>query len=303
MAITTTSAKGREFLEREEGVVLRAYRDVAGVWTIGAGLTAASGVVAPKAGMAITREEADRLLVRALRRNYEPAVLRAMPGASQREFDAGVSFHFNTGSIGKASWVNAWLVRQWPGVHAGLLKWVRGGGKVLPALASRREREFRLMREGLYAVLPTAPKVRPSAARIVVPLSAAEVQAARDGLRKLGYDPGADEALFSLEAVLRFQRDHDLTVDGVVGRATLSTLQRRLDARSKSGRTAAAGGAGAALTQAPGVGATLPDGVILSVIGIIVAASLLVQAWNYRDVLAAKIAPLAPKLAARLRSF
>lgn len=43
-----TSPEGLAFLERHEGVVLRAYRDVVGVWTIGAGLTAASGVVKPQ---------------------------------------------------------------------------------------------------------------------------------------------------------------------------------------------------------------------------------------------------------------
>ena len=50
------SDKGLAFLETHEGVVLKAYRDPVGVWTIGAGLTAASGVVKPKAGMVITIE-------------------------------------------------------------------------------------------------------------------------------------------------------------------------------------------------------------------------------------------------------
>ena len=57
-----TSQRGIAFLERHEGVVLRAYRCPAGHWTIGAGLTAASGVVTPKPGMVITRKEATRLL-------------------------------------------------------------------------------------------------------------------------------------------------------------------------------------------------------------------------------------------------
>ena len=42
-----TSAQGIVALELEEGVVLKAYRDAVGVWTIGAGLTASSGVVRP----------------------------------------------------------------------------------------------------------------------------------------------------------------------------------------------------------------------------------------------------------------
>ena len=60
------SEPGIAMLEAEEGVVLRAYRCPAGVWTIGAGLTAASGVVVPQAGMVITPAEASALLARAL---------------------------------------------------------------------------------------------------------------------------------------------------------------------------------------------------------------------------------------------
>jgi len=100
-----TSENGIAFIQRHEGVVLRAYRDPVGVWTIGAGLTKKSGVVDPSPGMAITREQADDLLARALRLNCEPAVARAMPRAKPHEFDAGVSFHFNTGAIARASWV------------------------------------------------------------------------------------------------------------------------------------------------------------------------------------------------------
>lgn len=45
---TTSEDKGIPFLEAHEGVALTAYRCPAGKWTIGAGLTAASGVVEPR---------------------------------------------------------------------------------------------------------------------------------------------------------------------------------------------------------------------------------------------------------------
>lgn len=298
----TTSADGRAFLERQEGVVLKAYRDVAGVWTIGAGLTAASGVVRPKAGMVITRAEADRLLAAALAARYEPAVRKALPGARPCEFDAGVSFHWNTGAVAKATWVEAWLGRDWPAVHVGLLKWVQGGGKVLPALQRRREEEFRLMREGRYEATAPAHVERGDAARIVIGLSQVELAEVRAGFRTLGYEPGLDIHCLDAEMVRRFQRDHGLMVDGVIGRATLSTLQRRLDARGHIVPPAAAGlgGSVAALT------APQPDAAAswLGWLALGIAAFALCRlAWLYRDVLAAKIAPLAPKLAARLRSI
>jgi hypothetical protein len=89
---TTSEDKGIAFLEAHEGVVLTAYRCPAGVWTIGAGLTAASGVVTPSPGMTISRAEAGRLLKLALARNYEPAVRNAMGPVDRGNFEHGAVF-------------------------------------------------------------------------------------------------------------------------------------------------------------------------------------------------------------------
>jgi len=186
-----TSAQGVVFLERHEGVVLKAYRDVVGVWTIGAGLTAVSGVVKPRAGMVISRAEATSLLQKALRQNYEPAVKHAMPGAKQHEFDAGVSFHFNTGGIGRASWVRYWIERNWTLVQRTLGQWNKGGGRVLPGLTRRRAEEFELLRHRDYGT--GAARVEgPLLAAMVVDLDRAELDAARAGFKALGYGAGAD---------------------------------------------------------------------------------------------------------------
>lgn len=297
------SREGLGFLERHEGVVLKVYRDAAGVLTIGAGLTAKSGVIVPKPGMTITAGEASRLLALALTRNYEPAVRRAMPGAVQHEFDGGVSFHFNTGAIGRASWVKAWLKGDDAGTRKGLALWKKGGGRVLPGLVRRREEEANLIIHGVYAAQSAKPKRRPGMAVITLRLDAVEMAAVRKALKALGYDPGPDPAFVAEGAVRAFQEAHDLTVDGILGRATLATLQRRLDARTKTGTVAAAGGAGTAATQAPGMGDIIPQSDMASLLvlaGIAVAALWL--AWSYRDVVAAKVQRLAPKSAAWLRS-
>jgi lysozyme len=302
-----TSREGVKFLERHEGVVLRAYRDAVGVWTIGAGLTAASGVVTPKPGMVITAEEASRLLAQALERNYEPAVRRALSrygelDCHQVEFDGAVSFHFNTGSIGRASWVEAWHRRDWAGVNAGLSKWVRGGGRVLPGLVRRRVEEYILMRYGSYDPSLPAPSERRGTARITLRLAPREIEAVRDGLRKLGHDPGPVAGAVALDAVARFQAAHGLTVDGILGRATLTTLQRRLDARAKAGAVAGAGGAGAA-AQVPGLDGIVPQADLVSLVLLGgVAAAALWLAWRYRDVVAAKVQRVAPRTATWLRS-
>ncbi len=301
------SEPGIAMLEAEEGVVLRAYRCPAGVWTIGAGLTAASGVVTPRAGMVITPVEASALLAKALEKNYEPAVDRAMwPGRPvQHEFDAGVMFHFNTGAIGRASWVRAWIRDNADAARRGLMAWNKGGGKVLPGLVKRREREADLLLKGVY----TPGKARRAAvtangpARIALPLSAAEFSAARAALAGLGYAVGTDPIRITAQAVRAFQRDHDLTVDGILGRATLSTLQRRIDARRKTAVAAPAlglTGAGTATGGTDALAGVPLSGAVLLGLAVLWAGWL---AFQYRDAIAATVQRRLPRLARILRSF
>ena len=301
------SEAGIAMLEAEEGVVLRAYRCPAGVWTIGAGLTAASGVVTPHAGMVITRHLAQGLLATALARNYVPAVIRAMqPGQPvQHEFDAGVMFHFNTGAIGRASWVKAWIADNAGAARKGLAAWNKGGGKVLPGLVKRREREADLLLQGVYAPVKAAPATAtaPRWARIALPLSAEEFRAARAALASLGYAVGSDAIRIPAQAVEAFQRDHDLTVDGILGRATLSTLQRRIDARRKTAVAAPAvvmTGAGTAAGGTDALAGLPLSGAALLVLALLWAGWL---AFTYRDVIAATVQRRLPRLARILRSL
>ena len=308
-AASATSPMGIEFLERHEGVVLKAYRCPAGVWTIGAGLTSASGVVKVTPGMRITHDAARGLLAKALARNYEPRVRRAVPGANQHEFDAAVSFDFNTGAIHRASWVKAFARRDWNAVRSGLAAWRKGGGKVLPGLVRRREEEYQLMRYARYGGgLARPTREGAVAAKLALDLSEAELRAVRQALDALGYPPGLIPAEIAIGAVRDFQRDHDLPVAGILGRAALSTLQRRRGARRKAIAPTAAGAGAGATTAADSQGvagdslAGLPDWVWPV---LLVAAALwgLRVAWTYRDVVAAKIDRFLPRVAAKLRSL
>jgi len=299
-----TSAKGTAALELEEGVVLRAYRDVVGVWTIGAGLTAASGVVRPQAGMVITKAEATALLQEALTAKYEPAVRREMPDARQSEFDAGVSFHFNTGAIARASWVPEWRKKSPPAaIRARMALWNKGGGRVLPGRVARREREATMLLGGIYRGAALPAPISGSYARWGLALSGAEITAVRDGLRKLGYDPGGEADAVLLTVAKAFQRDNGLTVDGIIGRATLSALQRALDARTKAVAPALATAAAvpAATTGIADQITDLPWAGDASLLGLGLWGVTL--AFRYRDVIAASINHPLPRLAALLRSF
>lgn len=308
------SPQGLDALEQEEGVVLRAYRDVVGVVTIGAGLTAASGVIKPKIGMVITRDEATALLQKALANNYEPGVEMAMARTDktpverplQHEFDAGLSFHFNTGAIRKATWVKLWKTRAHHlAIRASLMQWNKGGGKVIPALTHRREREAAMLLVGAYPFIAARPDaLTPSRhAKWGLSMTGEAIAALRDGLRVLGYDPGSISNAVEASAARKFQADHGLTVDGIIGRATLSTLQRRLDARSKAKAPLLATTVAAPVAatnwadQIAGLPYAAPVAAGLAVLWL---ASL---AYRYRDAIAGEINQPLPRLAALLRSF
>ena len=296
------SKDGIAFLERHEGVVLKAYRDPVGIWTIGAGLTKASGVINPKAGMVITRETASMLMKKAIELSYGPRVERVMTRPDQHEYDAGVSFDYNTGAIHKASWVPASqkAFPDWPDVAKRLLAWNKGGGRVLPGLARRREEEFLLLKDGIYTGGAVPEKAEhPNHVRWGLPMDDKERVRVLEALRQLGYvvTSGTSKVV---DEIKRFQMDHDLKPDGIIGRATLSTLERRLAAGKKTSAATVATVGGAASTATPAAQDAGAWGLVLPALGIIY---LLVIAWKYRDVIAAKVAKRLPRVAAFLRSW
>lgn len=304
-----TSAKGIAALTLEEGEVLKSYLCPAGVWTIGVGITSAAGVGKIGPGMVITRAQSQNMLQQALRQSYEPAVQGAMPKATQQEFDAAVSFHWHTGAIGRATWVKLWRGKAGrAAISKSFRLWNKSDGKVLPALSARRDRELEMMFDGVYRAAQSASPISTSAVW-TLPMSVSEISAATAAFSKLGYQPDAATGTMSPRMVQKFQADHGLTADGIIGRATLSTLQRRLDASSQAKPMVVAGVAGGGATAAPSVTAdsfdplaALPphSGLILLGCALLWAAYL---AWRYRDVIAAKIANRLPRIAKFLRSI
>jgi lysozyme len=101
-----TSEKGALDIMNREACVLRPYRDAVGIWTIAFGHTRAAGQPDPKVVGYMKLEECMKLFRHDLEK-YEAAVNRAFGERQvpQHQFDAAVSFHYNTGAIGRASWV------------------------------------------------------------------------------------------------------------------------------------------------------------------------------------------------------
>lgn len=143
-----TSSEGRALIEAFEGLFLHPYQDSVGVWTIGYGhTTAAGGMPVTRSTPPITAEQADALLGEDLAR-VEANVIRCITASmTQGEFDALVSFDFNTGALKRSSIDDAFNAGHKDKATQVLLLYNHAGGKVLAGLTRRREAE-KLLFEG-----------------------------------------------------------------------------------------------------------------------------------------------------------
>lgn len=139
-----TSPNGRKFVEGWEGLFLHAYDDGTGTWTIGYGHTTAAGLPRVYPGMVITAHQADSILSSDLASVEADVNQHVKVPLNQNQFDALVSFDFNTGGLDRSSVLGAVNAKNFTAVPADLLKWVYAGGRVLRGLVNRRTAEGRL---------------------------------------------------------------------------------------------------------------------------------------------------------------
>ena len=112
-------------------------------WTIGWGATGAE--IRP--GLVWSQAQCDARLTRDLER-YARDVGRAIGSAATtpNQFDALVSFHYNTGAIATATLTKLHRAGRYPDAAGEFGKWVNAGGKRLPGLVRRRAAEAALYR-------------------------------------------------------------------------------------------------------------------------------------------------------------
>ena len=153
------SDKGRMALISHEGIVQSRYKDSVGVWTIGVGHTTAAGGINPANFTGtITLKEVFDLFGHDVA-NYEAAVNRAVKvPVKQHQFDALVSFHYNTGAIGKATLVKKLNAGDVAGATKGFDAWVKP-----KEITERRMAEKALFHSGVYpapfaTVYPATPQ-------------------------------------------------------------------------------------------------------------------------------------------------
>ena len=113
-------------------------------WTIGWGATGRG--IAP--GTVWSQKQCDQRLEDDLAR-YAGDVARALGNApvSQNQFDALVSFHYNTGAIGKATLTRKHVAGDFAGAAREFDRWVYAGGRVMKGLVRRRSAEAALYRK------------------------------------------------------------------------------------------------------------------------------------------------------------
>lgn len=151
----TISPAGIALIKRFEGCaslrpdgLVAAYPDPAtggAPWTIGWGATGAE--IGPNTLW--TPQECDARLERDLAR-YSVDVTRAIGDAptSQPQFDALVSFHYNTGAIARATLTKLHCAGEYDGAMREFQRWNRAAGRVLKGLTNRRMAEAQLYASG-----------------------------------------------------------------------------------------------------------------------------------------------------------
>jgi len=139
---------------QHEAIVRQAYKDSVGVWTWGIGVTSGSGhKVERYIGQPQPMKKVLAVYVWLLEDRYAPAVMRAFAGhdLTEAQFAAALSFHWNTGAIGSASWVQQYKSGNISGAKKAFMNW-----KKPPEIITRRKSERDLFFDGKWTGNGTA---------------------------------------------------------------------------------------------------------------------------------------------------
>lgn len=133
-----------DLVKEFEGLRTTAYKDSAGVWTIGYGTTARAGVgIEPVEGMEITEAEAEYYLQKGLEKFSTEITGSITQPINENEFGAFVSLAYNIGSgaFKRSTALRKFNAGDKQGAANAMLMWNKAGGRVLNGLIRRREAE------------------------------------------------------------------------------------------------------------------------------------------------------------------
>ena len=179
----TTSKNGLEFIANWEGCILKPYKDIAGLRTIGIGHLIKPGENFPD-GVTITKEQALDLLAQDVKLCEDAIKKHIKVVLNQNQFDALVSFGFNCGvgvymTSGACVALNAGRYAEVP---TQLLSWskakINGVLQTVQGLYNRRKSEGQLFMKAAEA--PVA------ASDPLVPWTKDGLKEAQEKLKKIG---------------------------------------------------------------------------------------------------------------------
>lgn len=136
-----------DLIARFEGCKLKAYKDAAGIWTIGYGSTTYLDGSKVQPGDTITEQEARELLALTVDRFRHSVMSNAPKGLKKCQIDALTSFAYN---LGPSYLFNSTLFKMIkkdpndPQIAEQFLKYRHAGGKYLRGLLLRRLEEAKL---------------------------------------------------------------------------------------------------------------------------------------------------------------
>ena len=157
------TVRGMAELVGHEAIVQEAYKDSQGIWTWGIGVTDASGHMVERY---IDHPQSIvfclQIFVWLVRSRYLPAVQRAFAGheLNEAQLHAALSFHYNTGQIEHASWVELWKEGQQEAARASFMTWDHPS-----AIVERRQKECNLFFDGTWSgdgMANVLPVLKPS---------------------------------------------------------------------------------------------------------------------------------------------
>lgn len=149
--------QGEKLIKEGEGLVLYTYDDAnpgkpflrgkpKGELTIGYGHTSAAGAPKVVPGMKITKAEAEAIFKRDIQKYVASVNELVTREVTQNQFDALVSFQYNTGALATSTLLKRVNAGQFDQVPAEFMKWVNDNGRMLPGLVNRRRAEVALWR-------------------------------------------------------------------------------------------------------------------------------------------------------------
>jgi len=149
---------GEKLIKEGEGLVLYTYDDAnpgkpflkgkpKGELTIGYGHTSAAGSPKVVPGMKITKAEAEKIFKADIKKYVDEVNALVTREVMQNQFDALVSFHYNTGALGKSTLLKKVNAGQFDQVPAEFMKWVNQNGEPVPGLVNRRRAEVAVWRQ------------------------------------------------------------------------------------------------------------------------------------------------------------